>query len=213
MTFGAEFYNDVGTLQIATGISNYYLVESGSVTLTTAINFTISPTVSYDIIAINANCHCVPKTIFPDTQTSGAKNFRKNSAVTGTCNWWAFRSYKALTPATSGYGMEIYNPDGTVGFSTTQPKILRSYQKIPITNSALFSTSLPSGKVFAFIQYGVTTKYSTGSLMGETFDIFLGPTLNYSAGNVDIQVDQRIGRATVSTVYAGGLLAVDVTGY
>jgi hypothetical protein len=216
MAYGLEIVNDSGSVQIATGISNFYLVESGSVSVSAGTgSFTITPTVDYDIMAMNCDCWILAHPIFTSLKSANvALTTRKNSNA-GTVNWWAFRSYKALTPSTSGYGLEIYNPDGTVGFSSNQPKILRAHSKIPITTSVSTSNSLPSGQVFAFISYGVVTKGGTitAGMGGGAEDIVLGPTFNYSSGNVTTNVNQRIGSGSVDDVYVGGLLAIDVTGY
>lgn len=219
MAWGAEFYNDGGVLQIAAGVSNFYMAEKGTISVGTGDNVTVTPSVAYDVIAVSPNFRMVPKSFLPTAASGGTtQSFKKDSTLTGTLNWYAFRSYKALSPASSGWGFEIYNADGTVGFSSQQPKIMRAHQKIPITGPTQFDTSLDTSKTFAFFLYGSVQGEGSrfNGMSGSTEYFPLGPAISHTSGNISIDVGIRTAKVFPSngnTFYNGGISVIDVTGY
>lgn len=220
MSYGVEFYNQEGKLQIASGVNNFYMAEKGTFnTAGGSVFFTVTPTVAYDAIAvvIGGTEGFIPKSIFASAQAANTgQTFRKAGIGINSVSWYAFRSYNSLSPSTTGYGMEIYNANGTVGFSSNYPKILKAI-KIPIPNENATSTVVPSGRTFAFLQYGTNRGLVTVTepMGGGTYQ---SPTDRFayrgSSTSVDtIQVRARAYATTEPTGFTGGILAVDVTNY
>lgn len=226
MSYGLQITNNSGVIQIGTGISNFYMVDKGTVTaiantLIASTGFpsltTISVAQAFDCLVVSPNCFTRPFSTFATQRAAGPIDIPGNGDA-GTINWYAFTSYKNLTPSTSNYALQVFNADGTLGFSSNQPKIMKVYQRIPITTGASLSTpvsnSLPTGKTFGFIQYGIVAKYvSVPSGMGAT-DINISPLVKYTSGNVDIEFATRAGRNQDGLDhFEGGLAVIDVTGY
>lgn len=180
MTFGVEIYGTHGRLQLGENVGNYYMVEKGSITDSTWGDFgfnrgtpspwwnagegamskthTLPTTLPYDFVALGGtNIELV-------VPSSGAYGVGVPSGPSGpvatsgppsgsrTLYWYTFRSYKHLSPATTGYGMEIINPaTGLVNFSLRYPKILKTLMKVDYNEG---TTALPSGKTLALIGFG-----------------------------------------------------------
>lgn len=226
MPQGLEIYNDYGFLQIGGNMANYYQIASGTVSLPYSYGVgtyvTVSPGVSYDILVVSTSSTdtwVVPHAIYSSTQTSSRVfyvNVNPGSPSAGTLNYWCYRSYRALTPATTETGFEIYNSDGTVAFSSKQPKILRCFPKIPVANFAItggpFPTgSTPTGKTVGWMQYGVN-KQTVGGGGGKAF--FLGLSVrNTSSTSYEYRWGPRVGFSTGGDINTGGLIPIDVTGY
>ena len=225
MAFGFESYNDSGNIQIGDSVANYYLLYSGTIiipsvtTLPASPNFgspvTITYPTSFDAICVaSADGYPMPQAIF-DTATTSVTLKNRSLLTQGTVKYWLFKKYSSLTPATSGYGIEIYDSSGNVAFSSNYPKLLRSYMTIPITNlSTAQNYSLPSDRQFAFLAYG--TVYLTDVAATKAApDVKMPPVIrNYSGGVTAINSTVRTGRISDSTpVYSGGLIAIDVTNY
>jgi hypothetical protein len=220
MSYGIEFYNQEGKLQLASGVNNFYMAEKGTFnTVGGSVFFTITPTVAYDAIAVvcGAAEGFIPKSIFPSVQAANtSQTFRKANSTVNSISWYAFRNYNALTPATSGYGIEIYNANGTVGFSSNFPKLLKGI-KIPVPDANATATAVDAGKTYAFLQYGtnrgivtVTEPMGGGTYQSPT-DRFV-----FRASTTSIQSTQVRARAYATTEpigFTGGILAVDVTNY
>jgi hypothetical protein len=220
MTYGVEFYNNTGKLQLSSDLNNFYMIQKGTVTTTGTLFFNITPTVPYEAIAVvPTNTEGIlPKSMFSSVQAANTtQTFRKSNTNINTISWYAFRSYSSLTKATSGYGMEIYDDDGTtVRFSSLYPKILKGI-KIPVPDATGTTTTVDANKVYAFLQYGTTkgTATVTEPMGGGTFQ---APTdrVAFRASSTSIQTTQVTYRryATLApTAFTGGILAVDVTNY
>lgn len=221
MAYGIEFYNNTGKLQISSDANNFYMVEKGTVTTAGgSLFFNITPTVAYEAIAVvpAAAEGILPKSIFSSVQAANtAAGFRKSNTSVNTISWYAFRSYSSLTKATSGYGMEVYDTDGTtVRFSSLYPKIMKGI-KIPVPDATGTTTTVDPSKVYAFLQYGTTkgTATVTEPMGGGTFK---APTdrVAFRASSTSIQTTQVTYRryATLApAAFTGGILAVDVTNY
>ena len=56
MTYGAEFYNSSGKLQIGIGSNNLYLVAKGTFTMTSGEDFkTVNAGVAHDIMVVSCS--------------------------------------------------------------------------------------------------------------------------------------------------------------
>jgi hypothetical protein len=221
MAYGVEFYNQNGKLQLSDSVNNFYMVEKGTINSTNgSVFYTVTPTVAYDAIAVFCPTMAVlPKSMFSSVQAANTpQTFRKISTSNATIFWYAYRSYNSVTPATSGYGLEIYNATGQVAFSSNYPKILKGI-KIPIPNEQATSTTVSAAKEFAFLQYGTSRGIVTVTepMGGGEYD---SPTdrfvYRFAASYTSIQSSQVRARAYATTEpigFTGGLLAVDVTNY
>ena len=226
MSYGLEIYNDGGFLQIADSVANYYVIKSGSViipevsSIGTAPNFGTSVTISngtpFDAIAVSStDRYVIPKAVF-DTERYSTTVSAMQSLTSGTLRYWLFRRYASTLPSTSGYGMELYNEEGELRFSTNYPKLMRSHSIIPVTNvsSTVQTYSLPTNRAFAFLSYG--TSYT--SMVAPTKaapDVKVPFAIQSFSGGVRSQRSNiRIGRLNnATTVYTGGMIVLDVTNY
>lgn len=225
MAYGLEVYSDDGFIQIADSVSNYFMLYSGSIIVPQVAAIGTSPAVPtyvtishptpFDAIAVyTPDRYVIPRSIFTTPTTSTSVGFQQ-SLTQGTLRYWLFKRYTSIAPSSSGYGMEIYNADGTVSFSTQYPKIMRSYSTIPVTNlTGTQSFSLPTDRMFAFLGYG--TVYNTGVAPTKAApDVKLPMAIQTYSGGVYVKSSgSRAGRINSATpVYTGGLVALDVTNY
>jgi len=225
MAYGFECKNDTGYIQISDSVANLYMLYSGTifvppkVPLSTSINYgttvTITHPTSFDAICVaTEDGYVVPQGIFSQSRTS--VTIASNELTTqSTIKYWLFKKYSSLMPATSGYGIEIYDSTGGVAFSSNYPKLMRSHSTLPITTlSSTQNYSLPTNKRFAFLLYG--TVYTTAVAPTKAApDVKIFPVIRTYSGGVSVQTSSvRGGRLTSSTpVYSGGLIAIDVTNY
>jgi uncharacterized Zn-binding protein involved in type VI secretion len=227
MAYGAEFYNDSGKVQLSSEVSNFYMAEKGTITLSTSTStITITPTVSYDAIALVIE----GGTIIPGEMyaTTVAANTSKTFTVRGTSatgsgpsgaviKWYAFRSYRHLSPATTGHGMEIYTSTGQVAFSSLYPQIMKGF-KIPISSASTLDTPLDSSKTYAFISYGTSRGIGTysepmggGATLTGNRNLM---TIKTSSSNIRVIFSSpRTSPAAFPAAFSGGLIALDVTNY
>ena len=221
MAFGVEFYNNNGSLQLASGVKNFYMTQKGTLSATNgSVFYTVTPTVPYDAIAVYCpEMAVLPKSMFSTVQAANTpQTFRKASTSNATIYWYAYRRYDSLSPATSGYGLEIYNDDGSVGFSSLYPKIMKGI-KIPIIDATATTTTVSASREYAFLQYGTNRGLVTVTepMGGGEYD---SPTdrfvYRFPASYTSIQSAQiraRIYATTEPIGFTGGLLALDVTNY
>jgi hypothetical protein len=224
-----EAYNEAGSLQFNAQTFAYTFVEKGTVTL--ANRFTINEDGSdgiylttegfktiaggWDIIVFNSpNVAIIPRAdtysglpansfvIVADALLDGDGNYLPSTFST-TCNYWVFKSSRTyLSPSASGVGLELYNADGTVCYSSTQrPLLVRSSAAIASFNSSwTASVNLPVGPVYAHMLYGTV---KSGPFL---------PALKTRANGWDGKAAIRQS-GTLTNVVDGGFLTVDVTGY
>jgi len=239
MAYGLQIFNDNDKLQIGTDVSNFYMCQKGTINIQAGYEWdafiypTITPSVSYDGVAVcfdtgNTDAFVDIKSLFANPKPAGEPTYfsgiyawqpnPSQSFPNINLNWYAFRNYRALPPATSGYGMELYNSDGTVGFTTRYPYILKGF-RIPITNTSQLGQriQLPPGRRFAFMTYGTTiisTRNNPQSLYGHaTLAHMYDPVSN---GLIVFGSPLYAGVDNSSdnlTTFTGGILVVDVTGY
>jgi hypothetical protein len=221
MAYGVEFYNQNGKLQLSDSVNNFYMVQKGTLNTTDgSVFYTVTPTVPYDAIAVFCPTMAVlPKSMFSSVQAANTpQTFRKISTSNATIYWYAYRRYDSISPATSGYGLEIYNSAGNVAFSSLYPKILKGI-KIPIPDAVATTTTVSASKEYAFLQYGTNRGLVevTEPMGGPTYD---SPTdrfvYRFAASYTSIQSSQVRARQYATTEpigFTGGLLAVDVTNY
>lgn len=217
MAYGFESYNDSGYIQIGDSVSNYYLLYSGTIIVpSTGTSVNVTYPIAFDALCVaTTDGYAVPKSIFT-TPTTSTNIAYKATGAQATIKYWLFKRYSSLTPATSGYGIEIYNSSGGVAFSSNYPKLMRSYTTIPITDLTTTQnySVLPTDRMFAFLQYG-TVYTTTVAPIKAAPDVKVPPAIrNYSGGVTSISSGVRSGRVnSASPVYAGGLIAIDVTNY
>ena len=221
MTYGVEFYNQNGKLQLADSVNNFFMVQKGTLNTTDgSVFYTVTPTVPYDGIAVFCPTMAVlPKSMFSSVQPANTpQTFRKINTSNATIFWYAYRRYDYVSPATSGYGLEIYNSAGNVAFSSAYPKVLKGI-KIPIPDAIATTTTVSASKEYAFLQYGTTRGLVTviEPMGGGEYD---SPTdrfvFRYAASYTSIQSSQVRARQYATTEpigFTGGLLAIDVTNY
>lgn len=221
MAYGVEFYNNTGKLQLSSAVKNFYMIQKGILNTTDgSVFYTVTPTVAYDAIAVYCPQMAVlPKSMFSSVQAANTpQTFRKASISNATIYWYAYRRYDSLPQATSGYGLEIYNDNGSVGFSSLYPKIMKGI-KIPILDATATTTTVSASKEYAFLQYGTNRGLVevTEPMGGGTYD---SPTdrfvYRFPASYTSIQSGQIRARQYATTEpigFTGGLLALDVTNY
>lgn len=125
------------------------------------------------------------------------------STYTETVYYWIFKSSRTyLAPSSSGVGLELYNADGTVCYSSTsRPLMVVNNASITsFSTSWTASVSLPAGRTYAHLLYG-TVKDGP----------FLPGVKSTSSGWSGKTVVRQSG--TLTNVVNGGILTVDVTGY
>ena len=212
MAFGAEIYGAHGRLQLGESVSNYYMVEKGTITQSTwgdqsfnrnlygpsgpwwnasegavAKMTAIPATLPYDFVALGGlNIAFAPAMVgsYDGSDGSGGGYAITCGPASGsrTLYWYTFRSYTKLTPETSGYGMEIINP------ATGQVNFSLRYPKILKTLAKYdyneFTThSLPTGKTLAFIGFGEVWREEQYSDNPETGLMSWYPSLNITLNN------------------------------
>lgn len=222
MAYGVEFYNNSGKLQLSSDVNNFFMIEKGILNTTGgSVFYTVTPTVPYDAIAVYCpEMAILPKSMFSTVQAANTpQTFRKASTSNATIYWYAYRSYSSVTKATSGYGMEIYDTNGTtVRFSSLYPKIMKGI-KIPILDATATTTTVSASKEYAFLQYGTNRGLVTviEPMGGGEYD---SPTdrfvYRFPASYTLIQSGQIRARTYATTEpigFTGGLLALDVTNY
>ncbi|WP_156416477.1 MULTISPECIES: hypothetical protein [unclassified Sphingopyxis] len=235
-----ELYNAYGKLQIGASAANYYCIQKGTVTAPAcavdgsgnATNFyfssgavEITPTVAYDIMAVRGRGGARPRItdVAPSTVAANTTTTLQIQGTGGFVDWWVFRSYTALTPSTSGFGMEIVNPaTGKVNFTTKQPKILKCSKYVlpslggvvPGGTAGLVNVTLPTGRDYAFFAFG------TAQTIYDHYDGLINPrfsmraTAAWSNGNVAFRREAIEFFAGGETRQAGsGVMMCDVTGY
>lgn len=227
MAYGFESKNDDGYIQISDSVANLYMLYSGTILvppvagatsggMNPGTTVTITHPTSFDAICIaTEDGYVVPKPVFDQSATSVTIS-NMQSTVQTTLKYWLFKKYSSLSPATSGYGIEVYDSLGNVAFSSQYPKLMRSYSTIPITSLSTTpqNYSLPSNRRFAFLAYG--TVYTTQVAPTKAApDVKMFPVMRTYSGGVSTRSSNiRGGRLTSNTdVFNGGLIAIDVTNY
>lgn len=224
-----EAYNEAGALQFDAQSFAYSFVEKGTVTI--ANRFTIAEdggdgiylttegfktiTGGWDIVVFSSpNVAIIPRADTYGGLPSGmfaivaeplldGSGYYQPSTFSTTCNYWVFKSSRTfLSPAVSGVGLELYNSDGTVCYSSTQkPLQVKSNATIAsFSSSWTASVNLSAGPIYAHMLYG-TVKSGP----------FLPGIKTRSNGWDGVSVVRQSG--TLTNVVAGGILTVDVTGY
>ncbi len=250
MVFGAEIYGLHGRLQLADNVSNYYMVEKGTITDNAWGDYgfnrgdygpvgpwwepgeggparvrTLPTTLPYDFYALggeNINMAMYSSGGYGfGTPTAPKNQIATSGPVSGsrTLRWYTFRSYKHLTPANTGFGMEIINPvTGEVNFSLRYPKLLKTLIKHDFTTTPI---SLPTGKTLALIGFGspyreveYTGNPETGVM---SFYSVLTATINSSNQLLMSRETDWTGLSPTSGVSInrtdGGVIVIDVTNY
>ena len=224
-----EAYNENGSLQLNASTFAYHYISKGTAMLSN--RFTINEDGSdgiyletvadvvvsggWDIVVFSSpNVAIIPTadtyqgianrfTIVADALVDGFGNYEPSTYST-PAYYWVFKSARnILSPSSSGIGLEIYNADGSVCYSSINQKPLLGKNNAQITSfssSWTASVNLPTGRTYAHMLYG-TVKNSP-----------------FRAG-IKTRADGWEGKAvvrqdgTLDNVVAGGFLTVDVTGY
>lgn len=232
MAFGLLASNpNAGEIVLSEETTNRYCIGSGSVSVPTAASDTtndfwdtvgISSSESFDCVVVQSpDTYVRPVSILDAEVTSfGIEYFNFSTlAAAGTIYYWLFKKYRSLPPATSGYGIEIYRSDGSVAFSSAEPKILKNQLIIPITSLSTAglqpvatNISVPSDKNYAYMFYGIVrTIWFFGPLAHQGSRM---PGIMTSLGNVSVRWAGRGGKTFIAgQQYQGGLIMTDITGY
>jgi hypothetical protein len=222
-----ETYNEAGALQFNATSYAYSFVSKGTITISNS--FTIAEDGGdgfylatggsvyipggWDIIVFSSpNVAIIPRadtfagvanyfSVFADALYDGPD--LRPSSYSVTANYWVFKSSRtALSPASNGVGMELYNADGTVCYSSTQKPLLVKNNAIITSFSTGWtgSINLPSGPTYAHMLYGTV---KSGNFQ---------PGIKTRADGWDGKACVRYA-GTFTNVVAGGILSVDVSGY
>lgn len=230
MAFGVNTYTDSGVLQLSSEIPAFYMVASGTTSLTCASPTTppylwnssnFDTTTVYELVFFNTSASDLwvrPPSASPTTKTGITAYFVNTTGATGTrtLNWWAFRSFDKLTAPTSGMGLNVKDTSGVTTFALSQPKILKIVQRIPITamNSTGSTATLNSSTTtYGFAQYGQTKQYQVFGGAHRDIDGSIGIAVRQSSSTtMHYRTGGRAGKTTTD-IYNGGILAADLTGY
>lgn len=166
MAYGIRVESGSGFTQIDQDFVNYVLVASGSFS-SSGNNTTLQThTINYDSLVSSQD------TIFfarPSTVTGLPSNTSaelvgssyNNSATirslyTGTIQWRVYERASVLTPPTSGYGLNVYKPDGTLAFSSQYnvPRIFAILEGAPSFSGIGTVNHSYSAIPFALMQNG-----------------------------------------------------------
>lgn len=235
MSYGVEFRNEGGIVQIDSSYGNYYLSQSGSPSSTaisgtgTGISSLLYPQswVVITIVGIN------PLIAF----RSSAKSFLYNVSQSGSnwtftiatfgavgtiINYYIYDTYP--TPAGTGWGLEVYDSSGAVTFSSER-KYLRVIDQLAgaynfvdgVSNWNGTSYSYTPGRTYALIQ----SHLSWGNDAFTFFGYIVGLCCSFSGGGFSLH-DERINQSGRAYVEPYGDLefvdrvtyvVVDVTGH
>jgi hypothetical protein len=228
MPSGFQTFNEAGNLQVDSSTYSYYFVGKGTINAqmdsdpaeqgnTYPMAYAQGPVVApYDLVAFSCTqAGVVPHNTMIINGPTGVDTKNNPSIFVFTSpttqfgpiavNYWLFRSVKDVPVAANGLGLEAYNTDGTICYSS-KLKPLRVIQDIPITSSTPMNSnvSLPGGFTYAFISYGRSNLPRTPNGYREVGvqTITNGCTL----GIVNSPGASDVG-------FTGGFLCVDVTGY
>lgn len=230
MAYGLQTFNDSGQIQLSTDLPLFYMVSSGSQSITASnpVNFgwqssVVDTTTVYELLFLSTSSTQIwvaPPILAPTTKTGISIRYYCATGASGTktVNWWAFRSFTALTAPSSGYGLNIWNSSGQTAFAPTQPKILKPATKLAVTSipgdTSTASLTLPSSTTtYGFAQYGILKRYNLFGGGGRDSDGSRGIAIRQSSSTaLEYREGGRTGRITAD-IYDGGIFAVDLTGY
>jgi hypothetical protein len=162
MSYGAEFYNSSGQLMFTNGGRTLQLITRGTATMLSGekeafVNTGISTAATRDLPLVlldelnglktySSNLFKLNTT---DTWCFYVNRSKNNTSGDMDVNWFLYDTHKGI-PAPTGYGMNIYNEDGEINFST-EVEFLQ-----PLKGGVVRRSALPKG--FATIET-LPTKY------------------------------------------------------
>ena len=228
MAYGAQFFNDNNVLQLAAGVSNYVMVQKGSVSSPGTLEVTVTPTVPYNCIAVRVaeiNRAVVPKGIDIALKPAGTSQiFEKADTSALTLQWYAFRSYASLPPSVNQYGLELYNGDGTIGFTTTYPYIMKGFQVPMYFEQGPVDFTADPSRTWAVLYYGTVPRGQVVNVSGQWRSYHRGrytgrsstPGVHYSALSVLSGANGGYIIYDINTTGRwdhNGFMMIDVTNY
>lgn len=167
MAYGIRVESNSGFTQIDQDFVNYVLVASGSFSSSGNNSFPQTHTINFSALVSSSD------TIFFARPTTVGYNIGNNSdseligesfgtsatirsLYTGTIQWRVYERANVLTPPTSGYGLNIYRPDGTLAFSSQYnvPRIFAILEGAPTFSSLGTVNHSYSAIPFALMQNG-----------------------------------------------------------
>lgn len=224
MTVGFESFTPDGKLQFSANAWAMRFTEKGSITTqtfaaggqggsTNAITYGQAQAASdFDMIAFRCSTRFCLASTYTLNSLSGAPA-RTIYAVTetglvATVDYWCFKSFQSYVPPANMTGLQLYNADGTVGYSSNiKPMIVVDNHTITGTSNIGDVVTLPVGRDYAIIQHG-TIRPSNGSPLKNNMGI------KFTSQNVYTIAEWSSAlKNTGAATYNGGFLAVDVTGY
>jgi len=228
MAYGAQFINDSGVLQLGAGVSNYFLVQKGSVYSSSGLQITVTPSVPYNCIAVRVveiNRAVVPKGIDVALKPAGTSQiFQKADTSALTLEWYAFRSYATASPAVGQYGLELYNADGTLGFSTAYPYLMKGFKVPMFFEQGPVDFTADASRNWAVLYYGTVPRGQVVNVSGEWRSYHRGrytgrsstPGVHYSA--ITLMAGVQEGYIIYDINQTGrwdhnGFMMIDVTNY
>jgi hypothetical protein len=143
MAYGIRVENNSGFTQIDQDFVNYVLVASGSFSSSGNNTFTQTHVINFSALVSSSDTifFARPATVTglpPNTSPeligdSSGTAARIISLYTGTIQWRVYERANVLTPPSSGYGLNVYRPNGELAFSSQYkvPRIFGIVEGIP----------------------------------------------------------------------------------
>ena len=230
MTVGFQAFNDNGTIQFDTTTPNYAFVSKGTVTSNNDYSFFWPNGSHYFLLGI-ANtqtdivvlrCNTSPVTLGSITNDGDPFILVGNNS-SQVVDYWVFRTFATQSPI-GNFGMELYNSDSTLAYSTAyKPLLVEQMVNVTLTSGYSNTISYPNAsKEYGTCLFGVNLRQTyvlSGSLGWTGSEIPSGDPPNATKIGVknngtSMTLSEISGVAyTDTTINAGGVLTVNVTGY
>lgn len=225
MTVGFQCFNDQGTIQFDSELSNYALVSKGTIQTGDFSDPTYGGSWSlgyrdnlpaFDTVALSCTTSpVIPGVVGFDDKTDLYVNARGGSHLV---TYYLFRLFNKL-PKVGGAGIEIVDAQGRLTYSTGY-RPLCIVAKHPVTNlyeGISEGRGLPGGRTYAFMKYGTLIRaFRPFSNMGgvDIGDVsFNGSSAGCRSVTDGYYIEEIKGNCYADGLQAtGGILAVDVTG-
>lgn len=166
MAYGIRVESGSGFTQIDQDFVNYVLVASGSFSSSGNNTNLQTHTINYDSLVSSQDTifFARPSTVtgLPANTSAELVGSSYNNAATirslytGTIQWRVYERASVLTPPTSGYGLNVYRPNGTLAFSSQYnvPRIFAILEGAPSFSGIGTVNHSYSAIPFALMQNG-----------------------------------------------------------
>lgn len=231
---GFQTFNDSGNLQVDSSTYAYYCIGKGSFQCfyDGDPNAPENPqpearggidVPAYDLVALQSyNSYVLPFNAIQDISGIAGRDmvanpylYSQTAAYTITGNeyeprvfFWLFRSFKYTAPDAHGVGIETFNADGSLCYSSRyRPLMVAAH--IDVNRDMENQTyGLPGNRNYAFVQYG-------RSIFGRPGPYAKGAGMGVNSFNGGFRLRQ-VGCGGLSRdgdLFNGGMLVVDVTDF